>query len=104
MTKLVFQTKDCAIWDLFLTAGDDRADERELRVLGHAIRELRERQGLSRETLAEAAGINAAELAAIEAGRLDPGYRRLRHLARGLGVRPITLLLHIEELDIGDAT
>jgi len=75
--------------------------EHDLRVLGRAIRELREQQGLSADALAVASGIARADLAAIEAGRLDPGYRRLLRLAAGLGVRPRVLLLHIEKLGDG---
>jgi transcriptional regulator with XRE-family HTH domain len=81
----------------------DKPDERELHVLGRAVRELREQQGVSLDGLAEAAGITRVELAAIETGRLDPGYRCLRRLAAGLGARPIALLLRVEEVDTGDA-
>jgi DNA-binding XRE family transcriptional regulator len=80
-----------------------KPDEHDLSILGRAVHELRERQGLSLNTLADAAGITRAELTAIEAGRLDPGYRRLRRLAAGLGVRPIALLLRVEELDADDS-
>jgi transcriptional regulator with XRE-family HTH domain len=76
--------------------------EHELRTLGRAIRELRLQRGLSVEQLARAAEISRAELAALEAGRLDPDYRRLLRLATGLGVRPLALLLRVEELDTHD--
>jgi transcriptional regulator with XRE-family HTH domain len=75
-----------------------RTHEHDLRVLGRAIRELREQQGLGADALAAAAGIAREDFAAIEAGRRDPGYRRLLRLAAGLGVRPRVLLLHVEEL------
>lgn len=77
--------------------------EHELRTLGRALRELRERRGLSVAALAAATGIAGAELAAIEAGCLDPGYRRLRHLAAGLGVEAAALLRRVEELERDDS-
>jgi transcriptional regulator with XRE-family HTH domain len=78
-------------------------DGHDLRVLGRAIREAREQRGISIGALAVASGIASRDLAAIEAGRLDPGYRRLRRLAAGLGVRPLALMLRVEELDAGEA-
>lgn len=78
-------------------------DGHDLRVLGRAIREAREQRGVSLEALAAASGIARGELAAIEAGRLDPGYRRLRRVAAGLGVRPLALMLRVEELDADGA-
>jgi transcriptional regulator with XRE-family HTH domain len=73
--------------------------EHDLRVLGRAIRELREQRGLSVAAVAAAAGVSAAELTAIEAGRQDPGYRRMRRLAAALGVRARTLMLRVEQID-----
>ncbi len=79
------------------------SDEHDLRVLGRAIRELREQRRLGLAALgALAGGIPEADLAAIEAGRLDPGYRRLRRLATALGVTSTALLLRVEELDAHD--
>jgi len=101
MQKSVCKTKECANWEFFLPP-DNQSHQHELRLLGRAIRETREQQGVSAKELAEAAGVTCAQLAAIEAGRLDPGYRRLRRLATGLGVRPIALLLRVEELDADD--
>jgi transcriptional regulator with XRE-family HTH domain len=80
------------------------SDEHDLRVLGRAVRGLREQRRLGRAALAAAAGIPEADLAAIEAGRLDPGYRRLRRLAAALGLTSTALLLRVEELDARDTT
>lgn len=80
-----------------------RSREQNLRLLGHAVRDLRQQRGLGAEALAIAAGISVADLAAIESGRRDPGYRGLLRLAGGLGVRPRALLLRIEELDANGA-
>ncbi len=69
-----------------------------LREIKRLRRELREQRGLSVEAIAVAAGIADTELEAIESGRLDPGYRRLRRLATALGVTS-TALLRIEEIE-----
>jgi transcriptional regulator with XRE-family HTH domain len=79
------------------------SDEHDLRILGRAVRELREQRRLGLAALAAAAAIPEADLAAIEAGRLDPGYRRLRRLAATLGVTSTALLLRVEELDAYDS-
>ncbi len=70
--------------------------QRELVALGRAISQVREERGVSVEAGAAAAGIADAELEAIEAGRLDPGYHGLRHLAAALGITSTALLLHVE--------
>jgi XRE family transcriptional regulator, regulator of sulfur utilization len=74
-------------------------EERELIAFGRAVRQVREERGVSVDALATAAGIASADLAAIEAGRLDPGYRWLRRLAAALGVTSTALLLRVEELE-----
>jgi helix-turn-helix protein len=95
---LVADSRLHAIWEFFLPGST--SDEHDLRVLGRAIRELREQRSLGLPALgALAGGIPEADLAAIEAGRLDPGYRRLRRLAAALGVTSTALLLRAEELD-----
>ena len=71
----------------------------ELVAFGRAVRQVREQRGLSVEAVAAAAGIADAELEAIEAGRLDPGYRGLLHLRPALGVTGTALLLRVEELE-----
>jgi transcriptional regulator with XRE-family HTH domain len=80
-----------------------RSREQSLRLLGRAVHDLRKQQGLTVEALAAASGLHRTQITAIETGRLDPGYSRLLHLAAGLGVRPIALLLYIEELDAHDS-
>lgn len=54
--------------------------------LGKAVRQLREEAKLSREELAERAGLPAAQLAEIEAGEDDPFWGDMRRVAAGLGV------------------
>jgi transcriptional regulator with XRE-family HTH domain len=75
----------------------------ELAALGRAIRQVHEQRGVSVDALATAAGIDRERLEAIEAGRLDPGYRRLRRLTAALGVTSTALLLPVEEHDAAPA-
>ena len=70
-----------------------------LQKLGGRIRERRQAARLSAAKLAEAARLDAAVLAAIEAGRRDPDYRTLARLARALGVAVGDLLSAMEEED-----
>ena len=79
-----------------------RSREHNLRLLGRAVRDLREQRGLQTDALAAGAGMSIADLAAVEAGHRDPGFRGLLRLAEGLGVRPVALLARIEEIDASD--
>jgi transcriptional regulator with XRE-family HTH domain len=72
--------------------------KRALIAFGRAVRQVREQQGMSVESVAAAAGIAAGELEAVEAGRLDPGYRGLLHIPAALGITS-TALLRVEELE-----
>lgn len=73
--------------------------KRALIAFGRAVRQLREQQGMSVESVAAAAGIADGELEAVEAGRLDPGYRGLLHIPAALGITSTALLLRVEELE-----
>ncbi len=75
------------------------AERAELVTFGRAVRQVREEQGLSVEAVAAAAGIAYGELDAIEAGRLDPGYRGLLHIPAALGITSTALLLRVEGLE-----
>ncbi len=68
-----------------------------LQKLGGRIRERRAAARLSAAGLARAAGIDAAALAAIEAGRRDPGYITLARMARALSVSVGDLLSAMDE-------
>ena len=59
--------------------------------LTHSITEARRAKGLTREQLAERAGISETDVSDIETGQLDISLRKLQQLARGLGKK-----LHIE--------
>ncbi len=75
------------------------AERAELVAFGRAVREMRQERGLSVEAVAAAAGIAYGELDAIEAGRLDPGYRGLLHIPAAIGITSTALLLRVEWLE-----
>jgi len=62
-----------------------------LRSLGAAVRNRRERRGLTQEALAELAGLERTYLTDLEAGRRNPSVKTLDRLARALGVKVHTL-------------
>jgi transcriptional regulator with XRE-family HTH domain len=68
----------------------------ELARLGLAVRQLREKRGLSRAELARATEVPERRLRALEDGRLDPDYVLLVRLAKALGVRPSAVVLLAE--------
>lgn len=74
------------------TDPDRVANER----LGAAIAELRQGAGLTGSELAKRADLQEQEIAAIEAGELEPTWGDLRHIARGLEV-PLAQLLETVE-------
>lgn len=74
------------------TDPDRAANER----LGAAIAKLRHGAGLTQAELAERAELQEQEIAAIEAGELEPTWGDLRHIARGLEV-PLAQLLEQAE-------
>jgi transcriptional regulator with XRE-family HTH domain len=61
-----------------------------------AITELREQRQMSREALAEAAGISASYLYEVERGLKRPSTDVLAKLAMALGMLPSQMLEHIE--------
>lgn len=64
-----------------------------LDVFGPRVRSLREKRGLTQEQLAKRVGMDRAHLTRLENGQaLNPGLRCIEALARGLGVRPSSLL------------
>ena len=67
--------------------------------LGGAIRQLREKAGLSQEELADRAGLSRGWVSEIESGRKSPMWRTVEQLAGGLGVRMIDITALVEALD-----
>ena len=60
--------------------------------LGLAVKELRERQGLSRKSLSIRSGVSYPYLSEIETGKKRMSARALLHVSRGLNVKPYELL------------
>lgn len=59
----------------------------ELARFGETFRQLREREGVSIADLVARTGIDAQQINALEAGRLDPAFDVMCALADGIGVR-----------------
>lgn len=60
--------------------------------LGNKIKQIREAAGLAHGDIAEAAGIEAAQIMLIESGEVSPSISTLIKIARRMGVRLGTLL------------
>jgi transcriptional regulator with XRE-family HTH domain len=63
-----------------------------LRRLGVRLTGLRRQKDLSLAALSSLTGVSSQDIAAIEAGQLDPTITILHALARGLGLSPSDLL------------
>ncbi|HEY3553212.1 MAG TPA: helix-turn-helix transcriptional regulator [Solirubrobacterales bacterium] len=74
---------------------DPEANER----LGAVMADLRQRAGLSQASLAERVELEEQEIAAIEAGQLEPTWGDLRRIAYALEVPLPELLARTERSD-----
>lgn len=54
--------------------------------LGEAVRQLREKRGLTQERLAQDAGLTTGTISLIERGRSNPAWGTVKALADGIGV------------------
>ncbi len=81
----------------------DPQQQRDLLLLGRAIREVREQHGLGAHDMAAAAGVDPARVAALEDGRLDPDFELLVKLAKRMGIHPAAFALRARELGDRDA-
>jgi len=72
------------------------ADAEFLAAMGRQVREARERRGLARRALAQAANVSERYLAQLEAGDGNASVLLLRHVAQALGM-PIAELLDQRE-------
>lgn len=54
--------------------------------LGEAVRQLREKRGVTQERLAQDAGLTTGTVSLIERGRSNPSWGTVRAIADGLGV------------------
>lgn len=55
--------------------------------LGKAIRQLRDKRGMTQEALAHAAGVTVGHLSMIERGHSNPTWGTMKGIARALGTR-----------------
>lgn len=67
--------------------------------LGKAIRELREKRGLSLRTFAPKAGVTFNTLSLIERGEANPTWETVKGISAALGVPVSTLAKTAERLD-----
>ena len=72
---------------------------RLLAALGRAVREARERRGLSQEDLAAVVGTARGAVGALERGERDPSYDELLRLADAVGMPASALVATAEELE-----
>jgi transcriptional regulator with XRE-family HTH domain len=70
-------------------------------MIGHAVRRMRERAGLSMRQLAASAGMHPGYLTRVERGLVEPGVGAVARLASALGVTVDELLRLAEELEAG---
>jgi len=70
---------------------------REHERLGRAVRELRARRGLSQESLGFRSGLHRNYVGAIERGEINPTFRVLMQLARGLDLQ-LSEIIYLWEL------
>jgi transcriptional regulator with XRE-family HTH domain len=54
--------------------------------LGEAVRQLREKRGVTQERLAQDAGLTTGTVSLVERGRSNPSWGTVRAIADGLGV------------------
>lgn len=66
--------------------------------LGRAVRELRERQGVSQEELANRSRLHRTYVGGIERGERNPSFTSLLRLAKVLDVETSELVAHAEQL------
>jgi len=62
--------------------------------MGAAVRELRARRGFSQERLGREGGLHRNYVGAVERGEINPTFRILLQLCRGLDVS-LTVLAHV---------
>jgi XRE family transcriptional regulator, regulator of sulfur utilization len=72
-----------------------------IRVIGAAIRRLREQRGWTLERLAGAAGISYQYLSGIETGKENFSIRILEQVAAALGVPLVAVIAEAYGIDVG---
>jgi transcriptional regulator with XRE-family HTH domain len=67
----------------------DQHDAKRLRAaFGQRLRELRDKHGLSQDSLSDATGIHSTAIGRMERGEREPRLSTILRLADGLGVQP----------------
>jgi transcriptional regulator with XRE-family HTH domain len=61
-------------------------------VFGQTLRKIREKRGISQETLAAMMDMHRNSIALLERGRMNPSLETLRRLAKALKIKPGRLL------------
>lgn len=74
---------------------------KERRALARAVRELRARQGLTQEQVAEAAGLGRGFVSELETGRRRASFEAVVRIARALDV-PLGVLVQAFEDRLAD--
>lgn len=82
--------------------GTGRVISPEHVALGAAVRETRARRGMSQEELGFASGLHRNYVGAIERGEINPTFRILLKLERGLGL-PLAELVRLYARNVGEA-
>jgi XRE family transcriptional regulator, regulator of sulfur utilization len=67
--------------------------------LGKAIRQLRDKRGMTQEALAHAAGVTVGHLSMIERGNSNPTWATVKTIAAGLGVEMTEVTKLAEEYE-----
>ena len=67
------------------------------RAFGEAVREAREKLGISQEDLGFESGLDRTYISGIERGVRNPTLKTILRICRALGVRPSRLLRGTEE-------
>jgi XRE family aerobic/anaerobic benzoate catabolism transcriptional regulator len=67
--------------------------------LGKAIRELREKRGMTQEAVAHEAGITTATLGVIERGKSNPTWATVKGIAAALGASMIEIAKATDRLE-----
>lgn len=68
--------------------------------LAAAVRQIREREGITQEELAVRTGFHLTWISRMESGRYDPGWQSLRRVAEGLGITALELVALSERIEI----
>lgn len=68
--------------------------------LGKALRQIREREGMTQEDLAFEAGMHSTWISAVEREVRDPRWSTVCQMAAGLGIAPMELVALAERTEL----